>query len=480
MGQGALTRIFPTQGVLSEMTTTDMPTAVPYREVRDAHGRMYRVGETDLDIMGRKRKWMVILPWVGMTGISSAEYAFASAEDTLRTAHQWSSLHIFWMLGVWVFFQAAVAFPAGKLRESGKLPARWAMMLGALGTLLGYLSLAFAPHVVVAYLGFGMFSGMGAGMVYATCVNMVGKWYPERKGGKTGFVNGGFAYGSVPFVFLFTGYMDLSNFRWVLVSAGVLLVAMVASAGHFFRDPPKNWWPADVDPLRPPDDPRARRALRMNPPAVRQYTPKEAWQTSRVALMWCCLLCTSGVNIFAIAFQVDIGEEAGFAGGIVATAMSLKAIVNGTGRGVTGWLSDRYGRKRCLIFVCIVLGLAQYGILWSAGIESLPLFLIFSSISGFGGGAIFPMFAAMTADYFGENNNASNYGLVYSSKLVSGLLGSGMGAVVVHHWGHAGAFTLAGSISLFAGFIALFLSQPGRPNSKNITPNPQPLGEEMA
>ncbi|WP_069885097.1 OFA family MFS transporter [Streptomyces luteocolor] len=462
------------------MTTTDIPAAVPYREVRDAGGRVYRIGETDLDIMGRKRKWMVILPWVGMMGISSAEYAFASAEDTLHTAHGWSSLHIFWMLGVWVFFQAAVAFPAGKLRESGRLPARWAMMLGALGTLLGYLSLAFAPHVVVAYLGFGMFSGMGAGMVYATCVNMVGKWYPERKGGKTGFVNGGFAYGSVPFVFLFTGYMDLTNFRWVLVCVGVLLAAMVAAAGHFFQDPPKNWWPADIDPLRPPDDPRARRALRMNPPAVRQYTPKEAWRTGRVALMWFCLLCTSGVNIFGIAFQVDIGKEAGFAGGIVATAMSLKAVVNGTGRGVIGWLSDRYGRKRCLIFVCIVLGLAQYGILWSAGIQNLPLFLIFSSISGFGGGAIFPMFAAMTADYFGENNNASNYGLVYSSKLVSGLLGSGLGSLVVHHWGHTGAFTLAGSISLFAGFIALFLSQPGRPKPRKISPNPQPLGEEMA
>ena len=75
-----------------------------------------------------------------------------------------------------------------------------------------------APHVVIAYIGFSMFSGMGAGMVYATCVNMVGKWYPERKGGKTGFVNGGFAYGSVPFVFIFTGFMDVSNFRWVLVS----------------------------------------------------------------------------------------------------------------------------------------------------------------------------------------------------------------------------------------------------------------------
>ena len=67
-----------------------------------------------------------------------------------------------------------------------------------------------------------MFSGMGAGLVYATCVNMVGKWYPERKGGKTGFVNGGFAYGSVPFVFIFTGFMDLANYKWVLVVRGRL------------------------------------------------------------------------------------------------------------------------------------------------------------------------------------------------------------------------------------------------------------------
>ncbi|GGK11066.1 MFS transporter [Streptomyces camponoticapitis] len=460
------------------MATTDISAPVPYREVTDANGRVYRLGESDVDIMGRKRKWMVILPWVGMMGISSAEYAFASAEDTLHIAHSWNSAHIFWMLGIWVLFQGGVAFPAGKLRESGKLPARWAMMLGALGTLLGYVSLAYAPHVIVAYIGFGMFSGAGAGMVYATCVNMVGKWYPERKGGKTGFVNGGFAYGSVPFVFLFTGYMDVTNFKWVLVSVGLFLAAVVAVAGYFFKDPPNNWWPEEVDPLRKPEDKRARRALAMNPPAVKQYTPKEAWQTRVVPVMWFCLLCTSGVNIFGIAFQVPFGKEAGFTGGIVATAMSLKAIVNGTGRGVIGWLSDLYGRKRCLILVCIVLGLSQYGILFSGNINNLPLFLLFSSISGFGGGAIFPMFAAMTADYFGENNNASNYGMVYSSKLVSGLLGSGMGAVVVGAWGYGGAFVLAGSISLFAAFVALFLHQPGRPKGKLVKANPAPLSRD--
>src|SRR6185312_14567610 len=156
--------------------------------------------------------------------------------------------------------------------------------------------------------------------------------------------------------------------------------------------------------------------------------------------------------------------------------MSFKAIVNGTGRGVIGWISDRVGRRDTLIIVCVVLGLAQFAVYFSGSVGSMPLFLLASMVSGFGGGAIFPMFAAMTADYFGENNNASNYGLVYSSKLVSGLAGSGMGAVVVATWGHAGAFTLAGSISLFAAFVALFLTQPGRSKTGGAAPVPMAKG----
>jgi predicted MFS family arabinose efflux permease len=70
--------------------------------------------------------------------------------------------------------------------------------------------------------------------------------------------------------------------------------------------------------------------------------------------------------------------------------------------------------------------------------------------------------------------------MVYSAKLVSGL-GAGMGAVVVGAWGHSGAFILAGSISLLAGCMALFLTPPGRDKeTRRIAPNPQPLGEDTA
>ncbi len=53
----------------------------------DRNGRVYRIGETDRDIMGRPRWTMVLFPWMGMLGISSSEYAFTSAEDTLHEAH---------------------------------------------------------------------------------------------------------------------------------------------------------------------------------------------------------------------------------------------------------------------------------------------------------------------------------------------------------------------------------------------------------
>ena len=59
------------------------PAQSAYREVVDDNGRVYRIGETDRDILGRSRVWMVWLPWIAMMAISSSEYAFTSAEDTL-------------------------------------------------------------------------------------------------------------------------------------------------------------------------------------------------------------------------------------------------------------------------------------------------------------------------------------------------------------------------------------------------------------
>ncbi|MGW8377547.1 OFA family MFS transporter [Streptomyces sp. ODS28] len=447
------------------MTAEDMVRATPQpvRFVRDAQGREYRIGESDRDLLGYPRRTMVWLPWAAMLGISIFEYAFGAAEATLSRAHHWTSTGTFWTLSVWVFFQAAVAFPAGRLREKGLLSSRAAMLIGSGASLVGCVSLAHAPSIAWAILGFGVLGGTGSGLVYATCINMVGKWYPERRGGKTGFVNGAFAYGSVPFIFLFSYGFDEGNYRMVLDLVGLYVLLLTAIAGMFFKDPPKNWWPAQVDPVARAADARTGRALAKNPPAAGQFTPRQAIRTGMLPLMWACMLCTAGVSIFGISFQVPFAKEMHFGPLVAASSMGVMAIINGTGRGLCGWLSDRLGRRQTLTGVCLVLGLSQFGVLWS-GTEHLEvLFLFFAFLSGLGGGAFFPMFASLVPDYFGENHNASNYGLVYSSKVVSGLLGSGLGAAAVAAWGYDGAYVLAGAIGLFSAALSLTLRRPSAP-----------------
>jgi len=439
-----------------------------YREVTDAHGRVYRVGETDRDILGHSRKLMIWLPWLAMMAISVFEYAYGSAEDTLSHAHGWTRSNTFWILSVWVFFQAGVAFPAGWLRERGLLTARQAMYAGSGLCLAGFVSLSHLDNVLLAIVGFGVVGGIGAGLVYATCINMVGKWFPERRGARTGFVNGGFAYGSLPFIFVFNYGFDTANYHRVLDLIGCYVLIVVLGCAFFFKDPPKNWWPADVEPpLRAGDDAGAA-ALTKNPPAVRQFTPKEAIRTGMLPLMWLSIVMTAGVSIFGISFQVDYAKEAGFGPLVAASSMGVMAVVNGVGRGIVGWLSDRWGRRSTLVFVIVVLGLAQFGVIGAGHAGSEALFLFFAFLSGFGGGAFYPLFAALTPDYFGENHNATNYGLVYSGKLVSGLFGGGLGSLVVASWGYDGAYALAGGVSMAAALIALMLRQPGRAGAKTV------------
>ena len=87
-------------------------------------------------------------------------------------------------------------------------------------------------------------------------------------------------------------------------------------------------------------------------------------------LMWIAIVMTAGVSIFGISFQVDYAKEVGFGPLVAASSMGVMAVINGVGRAVVGWLSDLWGRKLTLVFVIVVLGLAQFGVIWAGPILS--------------------------------------------------------------------------------------------------------------
>ncbi|MET8807099.1 MFS transporter [Streptomyces sp. NPDC004546] len=454
------------------METIDPPASVLCREVRDRRGRVYRVGESDVELLGRGRIWMVVLPWVGMAGISGAAYAFVAAQAGLRAAHQWGG-DLYWPAGLWALAQVAVAVPAGRLRESGRLPARAAMTTGALGTLAGCLALALAPGLGLARPAFAVCAGAGAGLVHATCLTLPGRWWPERRGGPTGLVASGLAVGAVPFLLRPVADADP---RVLLAAAGVAGSLAAAGAGRLFRDPPRNWWPPRPDPLSVPPDPVARRARDKNPSAVRHHTLQQAARSPVLWLMWLCLLGAAGVTVLGLVLQVRYAQQLD----INPESVWPAAVAGGAAAAGAGALSDRSGRRTALIAACLLLGAAQFGVLIATRTGSDVTLLGCAAATAAAGVTALALVTALAADHFGENHHASVHGLLTGAWLMPVAAGCGTGAAGYAARHPHAASLLAGCTGLACAAVALLLKPPGRLSVRRIVPNPHPLGEEMA
>ena len=443
------------------MARTSAPVAVV--EVRDLHGRSYRVGQRPHDIIGHSRRWMLWLSWAAMAGIGVLQYGYGVAVAALHVTNGTSATGALWVLALWVVFQAGAAAPTAALSHRFAVAPARAVLVGALLCAAGPLTLAYTDSLVLAVFGYSVLCGTGAGIVYATCASTVAKWYPEERAVRVGFVTGAFGYGAVPFIALFAAVLTPGNRAEIFAGVGVCVFVIVAVCGVLLRDPPPCWWPPEIDPKLWAIDKRVNRSLRNNVPAVRQYSPGEAVRTPAFVLMYLILVFAAAASLLTIVYVPFVALSHGFSLGIGASAVGLLAVVNGAGRSVAGRISDRFGRRQTLSAALLLEGCAQLGLVYSASVGQSAAFVVFAALSGMAGGAFYPLFASLVADYFGERNAVRNFGVVYSAKLFGGIIGIGLPAFVVASDGLTMLFVAAGLLSLCAAVMTRLLHRPGYP-----------------
>jgi len=398
-----------------------------------------------------------------MAGIGVLQYGYGVAVSALHATDGASVTGALWVLALWVVFQAGAAAPTAALSHRFALAPSRAVLVGALLCAAGPLTLAYSDSLALAVLGYSVLCGTGAGIVYATCTSTVAKWYPEERAVRVGFVTGAFGYGAVPFIALFVGVLTPGNQTEVFAGVGVCVLLVVAVCGALLRDPPAGWWPPEIDPKLWAIDKRVNRSLRNNVPAVRQYSPREAVRTPAFVVMYLILVFAAAASLLAIVYVPFVAMSHGFSLAIGASAVGLLAVVNGAGRSVAGRISDRFGRRQTLSAALLLEGCAQLGLVYSASVGQPAAFVVFAALSGMAGGAFYPLFASLVADYFGERNAVRNFGVVYSAKLFGGIIGVGLPALVVASDGLTLLFVAAGLLSLCAAVMTRLLHRPGYP-----------------
>jgi OFA family oxalate/formate antiporter-like MFS transporter len=444
-----------------------------YREITNETGRVFRIGEDPKQILGYSRWVPIIAGWVVMMLAGLLEYTWGALSGSLQRANHWNTAWTFWLFSFFVVFESFIQPLTGLLRNRGILPVRQAVIIGGIVCgIVGYGLLALSNNLAVDYLGYAVLGGIGSGMCYSSAINIVLKWYPEKKGWRTGFLNGGWAYGAVPFILVIGGFdtgggavgsMTPGQVRTFIIWQGIIMTVGIVIAGLFMKDPPKNWWPKEVDPLAPATFRARARDLVANPPALRHYNVGEMWRTPQAKWLALQFACYVGCSLFGVAFYFPFAGAMhlgywGAAGGAAGFALC-----DGIGRPIYGWISSYIGRQKTMVYaysVNVVFQLLAY--VFGVNHQAV-LFGICAIISGAVSGANFPMTAAIVSDYYGETNNALNYGTVYAWKALGGSFAGGLAAFImtgtlygtpVFHWERG--FIFGACLGALAALIVLF------------------------
>jgi MFS family permease len=442
-----------------------------YQILTNETGRVFRVGEEPKQILGYSRGVVIWAAWLCMCLAGLLEYTWGALSGTLQTAHNWSSAGTFWLFSFYVIFESLVQIGTGYLRNRGILDVRWATIIG--GIICGiaaYGWLSVSTSLWSAYASYAALGGIGSGMIYSSCINIVAKWYPERKGWRTGFVNGGWAYGSVPFIIYIGGFLSGGGVtstitphhaKVFIIAQGIIMTGGIAIAGYFLKDPPKNWWPKAIEPLN--WHKHSTKDLENNPPALRHYTVQQMWRTPQAKWIGLQYACYVGCSLFGVAFYFVFGTDMKLGRWAAVGGAALFALADGGFRPFYGWLSEYISRRKTMMYAYSGNVVFQLLALWAGEAHQPVLFALCALISGGLSGANFPMTAAMVADYYGETNNAVNYGSIYAWKALGGSFAGGGAALIMtgtlygtQHYAWPRGFFTGAALGAIAAIIVTF------------------------
>ena len=409
-----------------------------YQVITNETGRVFRVGETPRDVLGWGRWVPIMAAWLAMCLAGLLEYTWGSLSGSLSAAHGWGPAPTFWLFSFYVIFESFVQIGTGMLRNRGILPVRWAVIIGGIICgIVAYGWLAQSTQIWQAYLSYAALGGIGSGMIYSSCINIVAKWYPEKKGWRTGFVNGGWAYGAVPFIFIIGAAssgggsitMSASTLKTYILIQGAIMTVGICLAGVFMKDPPKNWWPKEINPLD--WHKHSTRDLESNPPSLRHYTVGQMWRTPQAKWIGIQYALYVGCSLFGVAYYYGFATAMGLGTATAVVGFAGFSLADGLARPVYGYISEYIGRRNTMIYAYSLNVVFQLLAFYAGTNHQAVLFAICAIISGGLSGANFPMTAAIVADYYGETNNAVNYGSIYAWKALGGSFAGGLAALIM-------------------------------------------------
>ncbi|BAF60603.1 arabinose efflux permease [Pelotomaculum thermopropionicum SI] len=324
----------------------------------------------------------------------------------------------------------------------------------------GMIISAFANSITMLALSFGLIAGAGCGLAYGATTPASVKWFPPQKRGLiSGIVVAGVGLAPV-YVAPMTQYL-INNFgvRNTFLFEGIFYAIVILTLAQFLANPPEGYVPPGMQV--------EKKAVEKSTQSKRNYSPVEMIKSYQFWLIWIIYACGAMAGLMIIGHMVNIAQvQANVSYAFIFVA--LLAIFNAGGRVVGGFFSDKLGRNKTLIFM---FGLQAINMLLFKNYTTSGTLILGIALAGICYGSLLAVFPALIFDYYGMKNAGINYGIVFTSWGVAGVVGPVMAGYIVDLTEtYNTAYLLAAGLLLLSIVLVIMLRAPKQSEVREAIP----------
>lgn len=313
--------------------------------------------------------------------------------------------------GISVAFTIQIALSAVAPLVFGGFFSQWKtktiILVGGLLLSAGLIGTGFMNSLAMLYIFYGIFAGLGIGMIYTTLMTYAVRLFPEKKGLMSGIVAA--SYGSGAIIWAPVANMIISNYNVLFCYKvlGCLFFVVIAGLSFFLIEVPK------VDSPTPKTETAAGSKDKTRADMVRM-------PIFYITVTMITLGVTAGLMLTGYASPI-LQSQVGFSAQSAATIVGLLAISNSAGRLFWGNIADKISiyATTTLLFILQILAVLLMALLPS----SVPVFVVMMFLVYLCYGGFATIIAPTAADLFGLKNLTSNYGLMYVAYGIAGIVG---------------------------------------------------------
>ncbi len=403
--------------------------------------------------VGTKRWVILTFAVICMVMIANLQYGWTLFVNPIAAKHGWSIAAIQFAFSIFIALETWLTPIEGWIVDQlGPRGAKIVVAFGGIMVALGWVINAYADTLTMLYIG-AVVGGTGGGAVYATCVGLAVKWFPDRRGLAVGLTAAGYGAGAALTVIPIRYVIATSGYEAAFLWFGLFQGGVVFILAWILRAP---------EPGELAAAPAAKVAQ-----SSRNYSPTEVLAAPVFWLLYVMFVMVSASGLMAtaqiapIAKDFNVGNTIIFFGASTLTAaLIIDSVANGTARPLFGWISDMIGREYTMA-VAFGLGAAAYWLLGTLGTAPWA-FVVFAALIFLTWGEIFSLFPSTCTDTFGPKFATVNLSLLYTAKGTSAFLVPVANMIKTSTGSWHLVFLLTAIMNIVVVALALFILKPMR------------------